>query len=443
MRYHIQTYGCQMNVSDSSWLERTLKSAGFEKTFIEEDADLFIINTCSVREKPEQKVYSQLGRLKDYHEKNSSVFACVGGCVAQQVGQGFFERFPFVRLVFGPDGLAMVPHALQRLENDRFLKISLLDFEDHYPERKEDWPDKMPPQAFVNIMQGCDNFCAYCVVPYTRGRQKSRSSKDIITECKELVSLGVREITLLGQNVNSFGLDKNGLEISFARLLREINELHGLKRLRFTTSHPKDMSADLIKAFGELETLCPQLHLPLQSGSNKILENMGRKYTRERYLELVAGLRQARPDITLSTDLIVGFPGETDDDFQETLDMMNAVGFDSSFSFKYSDRPGVRSTLMTPKISAEVKSSRLDILQKLQDEWTKKKLAQKVGTRDQILIEGPSKKQKPGVRSWQGRDSGGRVVNIDLKTREDFTGRILEVEFVRSKRHSLEGVVVR
>lgn len=431
-----------MNVSDSGWLERTLKSAGFEKTFLEEDADLFIINTCSVREKPEQKVYSQLGRLKEYHEKNPSVFACVGGCVAQQVGQGFFERFPFVRLVFGPDGLAMVPHALQRLENDKFLKISLLDFEDHYPERKEDWPDKMPPQAFVNIMQGCDNFCAYCVVPYTRGRQKSRSSKDIIRECRELVYLGVKEITLLGQNVNSFGLDKNGLEITFARLLREINDLSGLKRLRFTTSHPKDISADLIKAFGELETLCPQLHLPLQSGSNKILESMGRKYTRERYLELVAGLRQARPDIALGTDLIVGFPGETDDDFQETLDMINTVGFDSSFSFKYSDRPGVRSALMTPKIAAEVKSSRLDILQKLQDEWTKKKLAQKIGTRDQILIEGPSKKQKPGVCSWQGRDSGGRVVNIDLKTREDFTGRILEVEFIRSKRHSLEGVVV-
>jgi len=431
-----------MNVSDSSWLERSLKSAGFEKTFIEEDADFFIINTCSVREKPEQKVYSQLGRLKDYHKKNSSVFACVGGCVAQQVGQGFFERFPFVRLVFGPDGLAMVPHALQRLENDKFLKISLLDFEDHYPERKEDWPDKMPPQSFVNIMQGCDNFCAYCVVPYTRGRQKSRSSKDIIRECRELVALGVKEITLLGQNVNSFGLDKNGLEITFARLLREINDLSGLKRLRFTTSHPKDMSADLIKAFGELETLCPQLHLPLQSGSNKILESMGRKYTRERYLELVAGLRQARPDIALSTDLIVGFPGETDDDFQETLDMINNVGFDSSFSFKYSDRPGVRSALMTPKIAAEVKSSRLDILQKLQDEWTKTKLAQKIGTRDQILIEGPSKRQKPGVCSWQGRDSGGRVVNIDLKTREDFTGRIFEVEFVRSKRHSLEGVVV-
>jgi tRNA-2-methylthio-N6-dimethylallyladenosine synthase len=442
MKYHIQTYGCQMNVSDSSWLERSLKSAGFEKTFIEENADFFIINTCSVREKPEQKVYSQLGRLKEYNERNSSVFACVGGCVAQQVGRGFFERFPFVRLVFGPDGLAMVPHALQRLENDRFLKISLLDFEDHYPERKEDWPDTMPPQAFVNIMQGCDNFCAYCVVPYTRGRQKSRSSKDIIRECRELISLGVKEITLLGQNVNSFGLDKNGLEITFARLLKEINYLHGLKRLRFTTSHPKDMSADLIKAFGELENLCPQHHLPLQSGSNKILESMGRKYTRERYLDLVTGLRQARPDIALSTDLIVGFPGETNDDFQETLDMINIVGFDSSFSFKYSDRPGVRSALMTPKITDEVKSSRLDVLQKLQDEWTKKKLSQKIGTRDQILIEGPSKKQKPGVCSWQGRDSGGRVVNIDLKTREDFTGRILEVEFVRSKRHSLEGEVV-
>lgn len=431
-----------MNVADSDWLDRSLKSAGFVKTISEEQADFFIINTCSVREKPEQKVYSHLGRLKEFHEKNPSVFACVGGCVAQQVGKGFFERFPYVRLVFGPDGLAMVPGSLQRLENNQHLKISLLDFEDHYPERIENWPDKMPPQAFVNIMQGCDNFCAYCVVPYTRGRQKSRSSEEIIRECSKLISLGVLEITLLGQNVNSYGLDRNGQEINFARLLRKIDGLHGLNRLRFTTSHPKDMSREVIEAFGELETLCSHLHLPLQSGSDNILKNMGRKYSRERYLELVKGLRKANPDITLSTDLIVGFPGETDHDFQQTLDMINTVGFDSSFSFKYSDRPGVRSSLMTPKISQQVKSERLDILQKLQEEWTAGKLAQRIGGRDQVLIEGPSKKQKSGVWSWQGRDRGGRVVNIDFKTREDFTGRIFEVKFIRSKKHSLEGEVV-
>lgn len=439
MRYHIQTFGCQMNVSDSDWLERSLNSMGHEKVPAEDEADCFFINTCSVREKPEQKVYSHLGRLQSFHEKDPAVFACVGGCVAQQAGRAFFERFPFVRLVFGPDGLAMVPAALQRLENDQRLKISLLDFEDHYPERDEKWPDKMPPQAFVNIMQGCDNFCAYCVVPFTRGRQKSRSSQQVLRECRDLVDRGVKEITLLGQNVNSYGLDKKGGETTFAGLLREINALPGLARLRFTTSHPKDMSAEVITAFRELETLCPHLHLPLQSGSNRVLKNMGRKYTRQRYLELVDGLREACPDIALSTDLIVGFPGESDNDFLETLDIMNKVGFDSSFSFKYSDRPGVRSTLMSPKVPEEVKAARLDTLQKLQDEWTLKKLAHRVGARDLVLIEGPSRRQHSGCCSWKGRDMGNRVVNIDFKTREDLTGRTFKVIITGSKKHSLEG----
>jgi tRNA-2-methylthio-N6-dimethylallyladenosine synthase len=439
MKYHIQTFGCQMNVSDSDWLDRSLCFMGHEKTFIEDEAHCFFINTCSVREKPEQKVYSLLGRLQAFYEKDPSVFACVGGCVAQQVGKGFFERFPFVRLVYGPDGLAMVPGALQRLEYDQRLKISLLDFEDYYPERDEKWPDKMPPQAFVNIMQGCDNFCAYCVVPYTRGRQKSRSSQDVIKECGELVSRGVREITLLGQNVNSYGLDKNGEKTTFARLLREIDALSGLERLRFTTSHPKDMSMDVIRAFKELETLCPHLHLPLQSGSDRVLKDMGRKYTRQRYLELVEGLREACPDIALSTDLIVGFPGESEADFLETLDIMNIVGFDSCFSFKYSDRPGVRAELMSPKVPEEVKSARLDTLQRLQEEWTLKKLSHRVGTRDHVLIEGPSRKQNSGVWSWKGRDRGGRVVNMDFKTGEDFTGRTVKVIITRSKKHSLEG----
>lgn len=432
-----------MNVSDSFWLDRSLKSQGYIKTDIEDEADFFIVNTCSVREKPEQKVYSLLGRLKDHYDRNPEVFACVGGCVAQQVGKRFFERFSFVRLVFGPDGLSMVPSALQRLEMNDHLKISLLDFEDHYPERDNHWPEHMAPQAFVNIMQGCDNFCAYCIVPYVRGRQKSRNSEDILQECQDLVSRGVREITLLGQNVNSYGLDKKGQEISFAKLLTQVDSLPGLDRLRFTTSHPKDMSGSVIEAFGQLRTLCPQLHLPLQSGSDMILKSMGRKYTAESYLELVHGLKQVCPDITLTTDLIVGFPGETDDDFASTLNMMNQVGFDSSFSFKYSDRPGVRSAQMDPKVPEEVKSQRLETLQKLQEEWTSRKLLAMVGKKDQVLIEGLSKKQQPETASWKGRDRGGRVVNVDINTKDDYTGSIVEVVFIRAKKHSLEGELLK
>lgn len=432
-----------MNVSDSFWLDRSLKAQGYTQAEIEDEADFFIVNTCSVREKPEQKVYSLLGRLKDYYERNPRVFVCVGGCVAQQVGKGFFERFPFVRLVFGPDGLSMVPSALQRLEMNDQLRISLLDFEDHYPERDSNFSGQMPPQAFVNIMQGCDNFCAYCIVPYVRGRQKSRNSGDILRECHELVSKGVKEITLLGQNVNSYGLDKKGQEISFAELLTQVDSLSGLKRLRFTTSHPKDMSDSVIEAFGQLKTLCPQLHLPLQSGSDRILKSMGRKYTSESYLKLVQGLRQVCPDITLTTDLIVGFPGETDDDFAGTLNIMNQVGFDSSFSFKYSDRPGVRSAQMEPKVPEEVKSQRLEALQKLQEELTSRKLLAMVGRKDQVLIEGPSKKQQPETASWKGRDRGNRVVNIDMNTKDDYTGNIVDVVFIRAKKHSLEGEVLK
>lgn len=432
-----------MNVSDSFWLDRSLKSQGYTHTEVEDEADFFIVNTCSVREKPEQKVYSLLGRLKDYNDRNPRVFACVGGCVAQQVGKGFFERFPFVRLVFGPDALCMVPSALQRLEMNDQLRISLLDFEDHYPERDSHLPEQMPPQAFVNIMQGCDNFCAYCIVPYVRGRQKSRNSDDILRECQDLVSRGVKEITLLGQNVNSYGLDRKGQEISFAELLTQVDSLPGLKRLRFTTSHPKDMSDSVIEAFGQLKTLCPQLHLPLQSGSDRILKSMGRKYTAERYLKHVHGLKQVCPDIALTTDLIVGFPGETDDDFAGTLNIMNQVGFDSSFSFKYSDRPGVRSAEMEPKVPEEIKSQRLETLQKLQEEWTSRKLLAMVGKKDQVLIEGPSKKQQPGTAFWKGRDRGNRVVNIDMNTKDDYTGNIVEVVFIRAKKHSLEGEVLK
>jgi len=345
-----------------------LQALGWEESS-DDQADLLVINTCSVRDKPEQKVYSHLGRLRDFWLDNPELFVAVGGCVAQQVGESFWNRFPFVRLIFGPDGLPMVPGAVMRLLQEPGLRISLLDFSEHFPEREAMLPEiGESARAFVNITQGCDNFCAYCIVPLTRGRQRSRSSASILEECRALISRGVVEITLLGQNVNSYGLDAGGAEPPFPVLLASIAALPGLRRLRFTTSHPKDLSDQTIEAFGRLENLCPQLHLPLQSGSNSVLRAMGRKYTLETYLRQVELLRRARPDIALSTDLIVGFPGETEHDFEQTLDALRTVGFESSFSFMYSDRPGTRAASMEGKIPQEVKARRLQRLQRVQNE---------------------------------------------------------------------------
>ncbi len=443
MNYYIFTFGCQMNVSDSLWLDRSLQSMGLKPCTREDEADIFLINTCSVREKPEQKIYSLLGRLYEYTRDRPHVFAGVGGCVAQQVGKGFLERFPFVRLVFGTDGLVMVPEAIKRLLKDRHLKTSLLDFQDHYPERNGYLPEKAPVQAFVNIMQGCNNFCAYCIVPYTRGRQKSRSSAEILRECAGLVSRGCREITLLGQNVNSYGQDKEGREMPFSELLRRVAGLPGLERLRFTTSHPKDIDKKVIQAFGELPVLCPHLHLPLQSGSDRMLSSMGRRYTRDDYLRIVEKLRSSCPDISLTTDLIVGFPGETNADFEDTMEMVERVGFDSSFSFKYSDRPGVRAASMHPKIEDEIKTERLARLQKLQSDLTRDRLAGRVGRQEPVLVEGRSKKQGPSdTVSWTGRDPGGRLVHVHLPVERDCTGELLGVTIVRAHKHSLSGEVI-
>ncbi|RQD73951.1 tRNA (N6-isopentenyl adenosine(37)-C2)-methylthiotransferase MiaB [Desulfonatronospira sp. MSAO_Bac3] len=443
MNYYIFTFGCQMNVSDSLWLDQALQALGLKPCSREEEADIFLINTCSVREKPEQKIYSLLGRLYEYTREKPHVFAGVGGCVAQQVGRRFLERFSFVRLVFGTDGLVMVPEAIKRLLKDRHLKTSLLDFQDHYPERKGYQPEKAPVQAFVNIMQGCDNFCAYCIVPYTRGRQKSRSSREILQECAGLVARGCREITLLGQNVNSFGQDKEGRDIPFSELLRSVAALPGLERLRFTTSHPKDIDEEVIQAFGELPALCPHLHLPLQSGSDQVLSSMGRKYNSDDYLRIVEKLRSSCPDISLTTDLIVGFPGETDADFENTMDIVKKVGFDSSFSFKYSDRPGVRAADMQPKIDDETKTERLARLQQLQSELTRDRLAGRVGRQELVLVEGRSKKQgPPDTVSWTGRDPGGRLVHVHLPVERDCTGEVLRVTIVRAHKHSLSGEVI-
>ena len=440
MRFHIITHGCQMNVCDSDWLHRALVDLGGEPAD-EAAAEVFVVNTCSVREKPEQKVYSLLGRLQGYWQRNPNVFVAVGGCVAQQVGTRFWKRFPHVRLVFGTDGIAMVPQAVDRLRSDPQLRLSLLDFEEHYPEREQLWPEaEVPAQAFVNIMQGCDNYCAYCIVPYTRGRQKSRSSAAVLQECRELARRGAREITLLGQNVNSYGQDANGDGTSFAALLEQVCAIPGIEQVRFTTSHPKDIAPEVIAAFGRLPELSPHLHLPLQSGSDRILKAMRRRYTRQRYLDIVTGLRQARPEITLTTDLIVGFPGETEADFEQTLEMMREVGFASSFSFKYSDRPGVAAEQMEDKVPEEIKSHRLQRLQSLQEELTGEALQAEVGRHVTVLLREPGRQDGGGV-IWRGRDPGGRVVNCRTELDSALIGSYVGVRVTEAKKHSLFGEV--
>jgi len=371
--------------------------------------------------------------------------------------------------VFGSDGIAAAPDALDQLAEDPAARIALLDFLSAYPEREDVLTlstqvpaaafdadagelEAGPAQAFVNIMQGCDNFCAYCIVPYTRGRQKSRSPEAVLAECRVRVDQGAREITLLGQNVNSFGLDAGGTGVGFAGLLRQVAAIPGLLRLRFTTSHPKDIDPAVIRAFGEVENLCPALHLPLQAGSDAILARMGRKVDRARYLGIVADLRQARPDIMLTTDLIVGFPGETEEDFLQTLDMMERVRFESSFSFRYSDRPGVAAARMTPKVPDEVGQERLLRLQSLQNGITKESLKALEGQETDVLLEALSRRQDEGGDFWRGRDPGGRVVNVRIGGARipgagpgeapcvtSLCGSMVRVRIVEAKNHSLLG----
>jgi tRNA-2-methylthio-N6-dimethylallyladenosine synthase len=428
-----------MNVADADWLTQALVSRGWTEAE-ESDAQVFVVTTCSVREKPEQKVYSLLGRLKSHVDRDPNVFVAVGGCVAQQIGEEFWNRFPFVRLVFGTDGTAMVPQSLERLVADEGLRISLLDFLDHYPEREQPEGGTVGAQAFVNIMQGCDNFCTYCIVPFTRGRQKSRSSDAVVAECEALVRRGARELTLLGQNVNSYGQDKHGDGTSFADLLGRISAIPGLARLKFTTSHPKDIAPEVVAAFGTLPNLCPQLHLPVQSGSDAVLKAMGRKYTRGHYLEIVQNLRRACPHIALTTDIIVGFPGETLADFEDTLELMRLIRYESSFSFKYSDRPGVRAEKMDFKVPEEEKSRRLAVLQELQDRITVEALAGMVGEEVEVLVEGPSKMQDSENLFWRGRDGGGRIVNFASSVPR-LTGRMVRVRIAAAKKHSLTGEI--
>ncbi len=437
--FHCITFGCQMNVNDSQWVERALLARGFETRPLEQ-ADVVLVNTCSVREKPEQKVYSALGRI---HQANPGAVVGVAGCVAQQLGRELFRRHPQVRLVAGSDGVAFVPDAFVRLLEEPGLRLSYLEFTDSYPDRdpclSAEYVSETVPVAYVNIMQGCDNFCAYCIVPYTRGPRKSRPAQAVLDECRAWVERGAGDITLLGQNVNVFGKDRFGDGTSFPELLRKAASIPGLRRLRFVSAHPRDFSQETIEMFAELPQLCPRLHLPLQSGSDSMLRKMGRGYTMERYLSVVEGLRRARPDFALSTDLIVGFPSETDEEFEDTLRAVDSCGFMSSFSFCYSDRPGTRASAMPFKIPHDVQLERLARLQDLQNDRAEEWLRSRVGMDTDVLLESPSHRQD-GANLWQGRDPWGDTVNVLLPEGYGRAGLFVDVHVRSAKKHSLMAV---
>lgn len=426
-----------MNVRDSQWLAAALVRRGFQEMPLAE-AEVCILNTCSVREKPERKVLDAIGRIRQGC-RNLQLIAVLG-CVGQQLGEALFQTSSHVRLVGGGDCMADIPDAISMLLGKPSERLALLDFSREYKERE--MPGEACPgrSAFVSIMQGCDNFCSYCIVPFTRGRQKSRAKEDILAECRLWLARGAVELTLLGQNVNVWGPDKRDRGAGFAGLLREVSALDGLQRLRFVSPHPADMGEQVIEAFAELEVLCPRLHLPLQAGADTTLKAMRRRHTRSEYLQLVAALRRARPDIALSTDLIVGFPGESEEDFQETLAMVEQCGFMSSYSFCYSDRPGTRAALMTGKISAELKLERLQRLQRLQDRLAAAWLQKRAGSRTEILLECPS--PRGGQNAWQGRDPYGVCVNVEMGAVSGHAGALQPVLIETVKKHSLSGSAI-
>lgn len=447
---YINTIGCQMNVYDSERIVNNLISSGYETTPSVESADLIITNTCTIREKAEQKAFSFLGRLSQLKQKNQNLIIAVGGCVAQQQGRKILKRMPHVDLVFGTHALGRLPLAIEKIERQRCRIVDI-----QMTESLND--DSMQPLAvktdavskFVTIMRGCDNYCAYCVVPYVRGREASRNPDQIVTEIEQLVHGGVREVTLLGQNVNSYG-KKEGL-CTFTELLSRINDIEQLSRIRFTTSHPKDLSDDLINAFGRLDKLCHHLHLPIQSGSNRILKRMNRKYTREVYLEKVAALRASCPEISITTDIIVGFPGETSADFDDTLDLIRQMRYDSLFVFNYSDRPLAPSQKFIKKVPEKEKNARLQQVLQLQNSITSEIHAGMVGETVPVLVEGYSKRQQmekttDGHLQWSGRTSCNKIVNFVAgstykKGVTDITGETVRVKIEKALSHSLWGIL--
>ncbi len=444
---YIHTTGCQMNVYDSQQIARRLEDLNYHRTDSMPRADLIVLNTCAIRQKAQQKAFSFLGRLAELKRRKPELIIGAGGCVAQQEGQRILERMPHVDLVFGTQAIDRLPELVDRIGSQ---KCRLVDVDlSGGCESMVETTHTNAVSSFVSIMRGCDNFCSYCVVPYVRGRESSRDPDSIIREIAGLTAAGVKEVTLLGQNVNSYG-KKEGL-CSFTELLRRINAIEGLMRIRFTTSHPKDLHDDLVQAFRTLDKLCHHIHLPVQAGSDRVLKAMNRKYTRQLYLDKAGKLRDTCPDVAISSDIIVGFPGETEADFEETLDLLRTVEFEGLFAFTYSDRPNAPAACFANKIPEQQKAERLQRVLALQDQISVKKHAALVGSVQSVLVAGPSKKQpqRAGTKlqsmvQWTGRTSTNRIVNFsgaDVGPAESDiqVGSIVDVRIEKAFPHSVWG----
>jgi tRNA-2-methylthio-N6-dimethylallyladenosine synthase len=429
---YIETFGCQMNVNDSERIVTMLADIGYLPTHDPARAALILLNTCSVRAGAEEKVYRRLENLAVLKRTNRNLIMGVGGCVAQQEGETLLARLPCLDLVFGTHNLHLLNDmVLAARGGERKSETSFIDND----QRLDLFPPirgAARPSRFVTVMQGCDNYCSYCIVPYVRGPEISRRSEDILREVRELASEGVQEVALLGQNVNSYGLKSSG-EPGFAELIRMVAAVEGIRRIRFFTSHPKDMSSELIACFGDVPALCGQLHLPAQSGSDAVLGRMGRGYSRGGYLEKIRALRAVRPDIVFTGDMIVGFPGETEEEFHETLSLMEEVRYIDLFSFAYSPRPGTRAAELPDDLSRGDKQRRLEQLQARQREITREVCSASLGSIQSVLVEGEGK--RPGQLS--GKADNGRTVNFHGET--SLIGGFVDLRIIQVFQNSLLG----
>jgi len=425
-----------MNVHDSEKIMALMGNSGYVTTDDLVEADLIIVNTCSIRERAEQKIYSELGRFRKLKEQRPDIIIGVGGCLAQQKGSKFLRKYPFLDLVFGTHNIHRIPEYVKNIEISRAAVISTDFHESVESLNVVAVPQNGKISAYVTIMQGCNNFCSFCVVPSLRGREESRALTDIIKEVNILADHGVREVILLGQNVNSYGKSP-GNGHGFPELLQEIGKVDGIERIRFTTSHPKDLSERLMTSFKTVDKLCEHIHLPVQSGSDRILGMMNRCYTSADYLDKVNILRSICPDISITSDFIVGFPGEEDWDFQATLDLMKIIIFDGAFSFKYSERIGTAAIGLKKKIPESVKRERLQVLQSLQGKHTLERHALLIGNIEEILVEGFSKNCRDDVI---GRTRTNRIVNF--RGGSELIGKTVSVVITDAYQHSLRGILL-
>jgi len=426
-----------MNDYDSERVAALLHERHFRKAATPESADIILLNTCSVRQKAAEKVYSELGRLKKIKRKNPALLIGVGGCLAQHEPDKLLKQFPYIDLLYGTQALSSLPELLREAaEGKRAVEVTLDAGQATYAGLPRGITVPEQTSAFISIMQGCNNYCTYCIVPYVRGPEWSRTPEDILGEARHFIKGGVSDITLLGQNVNSYGKTLSP-PVIFADLLSGLNKLEGLERLRFITSNPRDLSDELIACFGELEKLCEHIHLPLQSGSNRILKAMNRSYTTDRYLELINKLRDVRPDISITSDIIVGFPGETEEDFKETRDLIEHIGFDDLFIFHYTDRHGTRACSLPDKIPYSLKIKRLRELNALQRGLSKQRNERLVGKTIEVLFDGPSNR---GTGCLAGRTRSNKVVNCPAPP--DVTGQCALVKINKASIHSLRGTLI-